>query len=436
MRELTWGERVLAVIVFAIVTVTPVLISVQTRSFREPKELFLRGAFVLLIGFAVIECIRRRQVRWLIDRRSPLVVVVLAGVGWTAVSLLFSTNRYLSALAFLRVAGLATLFLVTLYLSRRLPPAIVFFALAPALVNGVLMILETTGVWNPFYSDVWLRDHFFISGRDLSIARYIFNIALIGNPNYVGSYLAIAAIGAAAAAARYRAWAIPILLPLIAGAILSRALTGILALACGFAVLAYLINRKSTVIAFVIAPLLAVGIGLVNAPMRERIGRLADGIRAGDYDVVLSNRPSAFAAALQMARAHPLTGVGPGCYEFEYMPNRMELETRSPKFLGRGEIGVIFGETHNDHLQVLAETGLPGLLLFLAGFALLGLQSFRTPRATDDTRRRAARLLALPLAATVFVSALAHFPLVLPETSTLVAFLAALAVGWSDHATD
>ena len=66
-----------------------------------------------------------------------------------------------------------------------------------------------------------------------------------------------------------------------------------------------------------------------------------------------------------------------------------------------------FGETHNDHLQVAAETGLPGYVLLAGAMALLAIPARRRrdnvlPLTTEQTVGRAIRM---PLAATFFVVA-------------------------------
>lgn len=64
-------------------------------------------------------------------------------------------------------------------------------------------------------------------------------------------------------------------------------------------------------------------------------------------------------AALDMASAHPITGVGLGNYEIVYSEYAL---TRWPHALGHA---------HNDYLNILAETGIIGLAFALAGWALI-----------------------------------------------------------------
>jgi O-antigen ligase len=94
-----------------------------------------------------------------------------------------------------------------------------------------------------------------------------------------------------------------------------------------------------------------------------------------------------------------------------------------------------FGEAHNDHLQVLAGTGLVGYGFMLAAIALLASRSFIRRADDDDERARFARLASLPLAIGFSVSALAQFPLELAAALTAYLFYSALCVAWSTEST-
>jgi O-antigen ligase len=101
---------------------------------------------------------------------------------------------------------------------------------------------------------------------------------------------------------------------------------------------------------------------------------------------------------------------------------------RYPRTL-RGTTGTNFGEVHNDHAQLLAETGLPGYLLFLA--AIFAIVRAVRERKTTDARSSIARGIALPLAGTLLVLGLAQFPLYVTITRQLLVTMAGLLIGWS-----
>ncbi|HEX7678066.1 MAG TPA: O-antigen ligase family protein, partial [Thermoanaerobaculia bacterium] len=159
--------------------------------------------------------------------------------------------------------------------------------------------------------------------------------------------------------------------------------------------------------------------------------RLVAAARQRDYPVLFSERVVPFLSAIEMIRADPITGVGPGCFKFHFMLTRLALENRYPPAWTRGW-PMNFGETHNDHLQVAAETGLPGYALFLAAIALLAIPSRRRdgggePPTAEQTVGRAIRT---PLAATFFVLALAQFPLQIAAPRLMYLTLGALAIAW------
>ncbi len=87
-------------------------------------------------------------------------------------------------------------------------------------------------------------------------------------------------------------------------------------------------------------------------------------------DVSTQERLNRYACALRMAADRPVTGFGPGTFQFQYLPyqhpeemTRISLqapvEKRGPDNYGRG------GGAHSEYLQALAETGWPGLVLWL-----------------------------------------------------------------------
>jgi O-antigen ligase len=165
--------------------------------------------------------------------------------------------------------------------------------------------------------------------------------------------------------------------------------------------------------------------------IRANFLRLTTAARQRDYPVLFSERAVPFLSAIEMARTNPLTGVGPGCFRYQFMPTRMALEKRYPASWTRGW-PMNFGETHNDHLQVAAETGLPGYALLAGSILLLAIPARRrrdnvAPRTPQQTIGHAIRA---PLAATFFVVALAQFPLQLAASRLMFLTLAAVAISW------
>lgn len=108
-------------------------------------------------------------------------------------------------------------------------------------------------------------------------------------------------------------------------------------------------------------------------------GQMLDGMKK---DVSMLERLNRFACAFRMARERPLTGFGPGTFQFQYLPFQKPEEMtrisatapvteRSPRTYGRG------GGAHSEYFQALAEAGWPGLLLWLTFIVAVLWAGFR-----------------------------------------------------------
>jgi O-antigen ligase len=186
--------------------------------------------------------------------------------------------------------------------------------------------------------------------------------------------------------------------------------------------------RRLRWVAAVALALLIGGVAL-HPGARGRMKSLVTSARSGAVLEMSSYRLPAFVAAWRMFRGRPLVGVGPGVFGTQFMTYKLALDADHPNWIRVGNQN--FGEVHNDHLQLLAETGLPGYLLFVAALALLARLSFAR-REVITERIRFARTFALPAAASFAVLALAHFPMQLTSTMVPAVFLAALAFAWME----
>lgn len=108
--------------------------------------------------------------------------------------------------------------------------------------------------------------------------------------------------------------------------------------------------------------------GLVPASIAARVTNTLDefvgfgdvrGVFVTNENFSTVERMAHWQAALSMASARPLTGVGLGNYEIVYPDHAL---ARWPHALGHA---------HNDYLNILAETGIIGLASALAGWALI-----------------------------------------------------------------
>ena len=157
-------------------------------------------------------------------------------------------------------------------------------------------------------------------------------------------------------------------------------------------------GRAAVAVAGVLA---VVGTLAASAAVRGGLGAVA-GSRA---TAASPDRTGALRAAWQVVRAHPLTGAGPGL----------------PRLDGGTEV---FRYAHNEYVQVLAELGVPGLVLLLAALTLAARALVRARHPGHAAHRAAALAACTALAVHAGLDFLWH----LPAIPLLAAVLAGLAM--------
>jgi O-antigen ligase len=452
-----WCERALYLLLVTATVVMPMIFLRATHeSFRRPKDVAVQGLAILIIAIITAAAVLGGKPLRMLRTRDRLVQIVLAGLAWTALVTAVSTNQLVSLGAMQRVFALALIFLVTLAAARGASIHFISAAIAPAVVNALLSAMQELRIWNPFGAPPGTPHHMRTTG-------------FIGNPNDVGTYLALAAlasfVAAVATSGRVRAAYIAASMVIVGGLIASQTLTAIGALAVAGAVLAVMISWKRALSAIALAVAVLILVVLSYQPYRTRFTNMTTFLRSGNYNALLTNRLTPFASALQMIRDRPMVGVGPGCFGWQYLPYKVRAEQSYPELRDAFNRATNFGEVHNDHLQVAAEFGIPGYLLLLAtivtiasysraprelGIVPLGDITVRTRTAKEETtrgrkarqereeaaaaavsRRRIGRLLALPLVVCFVVLAMTQFPLQLSAVSHLLVTLSAICVAWS-----
>jgi len=295
-----------------------------------------------------------------------------------------------------------------------------YWALIPALINAIVFLLQRFRVWSPMRFDPTTPEHF----------RFT---ALIGNPDDVGSFLVapmIVTVALIVADARWRKVCVPIAF-VLGAALLTGQITSLVATVAGVIVLALARSRRFGVVTVVALAVLVPVFAFAYRPLRTRVVEISSAVAAGDYATAFSGRVTPFSAALLMWRDHPIFGVGPDCFAWQYFPYKLEAERHDPRLIAAYAHAFNFGEVHNDHLQTLAETGIPGYALFLAALWVLGRWSRSETVANDESpERQLSRIACLPLAVSLFVLCLAHFPLHLASATTMYLYIGMLCFGW------
>ncbi len=414
--------RLLWFVVAATVVITPLFISLTGEdTFHLPKELIVRFSGIALATIAALGLLWRRW-RPAIRLADSWFLMTVAVALWTLFATAVSTNRLVSYFTALRVISLCVLFLVaySVLIEKKLTVA-VSVLLAPAVVNAVIVIFQELGIWNPFQFPDFLSQHQKSSG-------------LLGNVNDVGTFLvvpALVAIAAAVTSARYRITNLALAVPIIVALVLNQTLTALAAFAAGaFTMTVVVLPLRKRLIAIAAGAAMLVVLIVAFPPLQSRAARIRQAYRNGQYDVIVSGRLPAYAAAIAMFEQHPLTGVGPGCYAFHFYFYRLRMEQRHPALLNSQTRMQNFGEAHNDHLQVAAEGGLPALALLLAAFIRIGSLTFKRYEQISE-RRHFVQILALPFAIALFVLMLAQFPLQWAASTVAIVYVSAICGAWS-----
>jgi putative inorganic carbon (HCO3(-)) transporter len=114
----------------------------------------------------------------------------------------------------------------------------------------------------------------------------------------------------------------------------------------------------------------------IDSARQDFVGfRDVRGMPISDENFAIVERLAHWQAAINMANAHPFIGVGLGNYEVAYPAYRV------PSW------PVALGHAHNDYLNLLAETGLVGLVGYLVGWALIVYWTQQTLQQPDPVIR-------------------------------------------------
>ncbi|HYH09782.1 MAG TPA: O-antigen ligase family protein [Thermoanaerobaculia bacterium] len=412
-------DLLLVAVTAALLLAVPLYVSMTGQDMmRLPKELLLRAGAILIAAIAAIGLVLRKLS---FSRRLPVDgALAIAAVAWCAITTLTSTNRTLSLRALAYVTAAVVVYFAASYAITRMRPILVLgIALVPAIFNAVAAMMQALGGWNPFFVPE-------------ELPRRAHTIGFLGNPDYVGAYMVPAILTALAIA---RAWkgvvrfgALGLVVVFATAAMLSQSITTLIALVAGIVTMAFVGAGMRMRIAGIVV-LIAVVAGIWYYPAtRARFRETAVAVVELRLDALISGRLGAFVAAAEMAKSRPLVGMGPGCFAYHFMTYRIAAEDKYT-FMRTAGKGLNFGEVHNDHLQLLAETGVPGWLIFAGALIALGLRTL-TPGQTPTVRF--ARTLATPLAVSLAVLALAQFPLELASVLLLYIWLAVTVFRWSD----
>jgi O-antigen ligase len=413
--ETTLWSFIAAAVVATAIVVAPGSFDV----FRSPKNVAFQLLALLIFatgGAAML--LSDRMARAFRTNRTALAIT-LGAAAWTAIASATSLKPAVSQSKPFSVFCVAVFFIAALWTSSRRGPLALTIVLAPAVLNAITAFMQSFGKWTMWYVPAELETRLRTTG-------------FIGTANEVGGYLVlplIAAIAGAIAFARLR-WAFGAAAAVIAtGVVAAQSVTSIVAASCGVAAMMFLPGARRVRWFAAIGLAIFISVVALHPGSRARLKVMMTFAAGGQLSEMTSFRLPAYSAAMAMFRERPLLGVGPGVFRALYMPYKLRIDPEHPQWIRLGNQS--FGQVHNDHLQLLAETGLPGYLIFLTALVFVARLSF-AHRDEHESRTRFVTAFAFPGVIALFVLALAHFPLQLTSHIVPAAYLAALCVAWKD----
>lgn len=409
---LRWGT------VCALLLPYVVLSFVSGEAVRESK-LLAQGlsAALALAGLALLE--RRRPASLLPAGRAPRVVVgiAVALATWCLASAFAAAPSTLDPLFAVPVlAGVA------LFLAGAAPGG-------HALAGTAFPLLVLAGTASSILAMLQRSAGLLKLPLDAPEPRFL-AAGLVGNPGDLGAALVVPgillaeALTSPALPARARAFAALALVLVLGGLGASGALGPFLALVGGAAAPLVLGGRRR--LAGTVLALLLLGGGLATTETGARLVEKVRQLSSGRADLAFTQRDIGALAAVEMVRARPLLGTGPGTFSNAFVPARLAAEERSGRRFVHLSRSAHFENAHMEPLTIAAECGVPAALLAMAGLvSLIGLLVTRErhPRRDDEV---SGEVLVALLAGFVLL-ALSGFPTRLAVTSGPFAFAAGLA---------
>lgn len=418
VRNDSFGKALAAILLAAMAIVPLVYTRNGADVFRVGKLTVFRADGILILAVVAIALLW--NIPGVRDWRPRRVDVLLAAAAvlWTVVTMLTSTNRANSLIAVLTIILAMAIFLAATRAAQVIGPMWLYVLFGSAIVIVVVMFLQLRDVWIVIEAPI-------AAGMNALDRFRLAEGSLFGNRNYAGTFLVLPAILAFVFATRSRGrirvlhcatFAI-----LAIGLLGARTMTALGATAVGIFTVLVMLSWKRALVGSLIVIALVGAYFAFYTPVQTRGRHFVEAIRTGQFGELSPGRVTAYRTAWRMFLDNPVFGVGPGRFGGEFLTYVIAAHEPPPS--------VNFGETHNDHLQVLAETGAIGYAILVAAMIILAKISFRA-RGDDETTNFAADA-ALPVVTSFAVVTLAQFPMQTEATMVTYATIAGLLRGWA-----
>jgi tetratricopeptide (TPR) repeat protein len=397
-----WSPVLGEAVILALVVAVPVVINPRSQVLTDVKDAVLGLGAALGIALWLVVGLAQRRLSWV---RTPLLPLCAAYLLWALISVFYSGYPAIVIGEVGRLAAGMALFALTVLSIRELPQVrrIVGAACLASLAVSAYAIAQHFG-------------HDFIAWSRAPGAGRVFSF--LGNPTYLGGFVVlIVPVAVAAMWSRRRA----------------RTAAGVALwwLFLGFLILSAAMMLLSVYFSFTIAAAVGLGLGVAFAFVLAvlRGGRKAIGIAALALvavaviialaaPVIYRHMPPTQQARLQQVvhfqdpygaerqlhwrtafklfRQSPVLGKGYGAFRI-YSLEQMTAEWYSQQRSRESQM-LMPGYAHNEYLQVLADTGAVGGLLFFALLVMLYVTIIRVALRHPEAEWRR---LALGLAAAV-----------------------------------
>lgn len=403
-----WPERIASLAMFiATLGALTVVDPGAEASFDGPKRFVALGglaiATAILVGWGRLPHVDR-------SRRVHLLAAGLFGLALLLglVSALISSRMAVSLDGMRTVVLFAGAALVGATSARAARAAIIAFLLG-ASINALLSLLQAGGFQLFHYATVGGRGN---------------TSALLGNDGILAIVAAIACalmLHAVRTSPETRWRSISLAVLFLLTLLVNRSLTAFVATGAGLLVVALGAPKRILSRAAIAAVALVIVI-LAFPGTRQRVLEVRDHISDDDFNALTSYRLGPWMSAIEMVRAKPLLGVGPGNFGAEFVPHLVKAQLSTHHRLGNPFLTGSYVQAHSDYLQLLAEGGVLTFFAMLAACGVVVRLLFR------ETEKPAAREL---LIVTVVggTAALTWFAVQIPAVAIVT--LVALGRGWA-----
>jgi tetratricopeptide (TPR) repeat protein/O-antigen ligase len=379
-------------VIILLVVAVPLVINLRSQNMTDIKDVVLGLGVAVGLAIWLLVGLRQGRLAWATSRLSLLVI---ADVAWAGVSITYAHYRFAAVSEFGRLVAHLGLFLLTIACLRTIPQVrrTVAAACLASLAVSAYAFAQASG-------------HDFQQWRSVAPGRVF---SFLANPTYLGGYIillmpiAIAAgwpqgrAGESSDERPTRSWPGYLASALYLGAALlmlvslylSYTLSGFIGLGLGAAIAFLLVlfrgGRKAARIAIPGGLAAAIALGLLGLfAYRHMPENQRERVRAVLHlrDPYARERGLHWRTAEGLFRESPVVGNGYGDFRVEALA-RMAAEwyQQAP---GRRTGMLVPNYAHNEYLQVLADLGLVGGVLFVAMLASAYLLAVWVFLRTDD----------------------------------------------------